>query len=105
MRTKRGRYIAAAALAVAAVVSGGFALVAVLALFAWRWLWRRRPRPLHGRVVVITSATSGRGIALAEECVRLGARAVLCAGDEHEMEAMRARLLKSAAPDASSTRR
>ncbi|GAC1613555.1 MAG: SDR family oxidoreductase [Ktedonobacteraceae bacterium] len=44
---------------------------------------------LHGRVVLITGSSRGLGLATAEEFARHGARLVICARDEQELERAR----------------
>ncbi|ADV66824.1 SDR family NAD(P)-dependent oxidoreductase [Deinococcus maricopensis] len=66
-------------------------LLAGLGLLAWS----RRPRPLAAlsdRVVLITGGSRGLGLALAQECARLGARLVLTARDEQELDRARVTL-------------
>ncbi|HWG85799.1 MAG TPA: SDR family NAD(P)-dependent oxidoreductase [Deinococcales bacterium] len=64
--------------------------VAALALaLASRARRARHPRePLHGKVVVITGASSGIGRAVAIECARRGAQVVLAARHKDDLEAV-----------------
>ena len=55
-------------------------------------LRRRRAIDLRGQVVLITGGSRGLGLALAEEFACQGARLVLCARDERELEEARARV-------------
>lgn len=53
-------------------------------------LWRQmRAIDLRGQVVLITGGSRGLGLAIAEECARQGARLVLCARNEQELERAR----------------
>ncbi len=55
-----------------------------------RALWRRlRVIDLRGQVVLITGSSRGLGFALAQEFARQGARLVLCARNEYDLEKAR----------------
>jgi short-subunit dehydrogenase len=71
-----------------------FALAAAgLAVLAPRLRRRRRPRTtLRGAVALVTGGSRGFGLALARELGRRGARPVICARDEEELERARATL-------------
>lgn len=56
-----------------------------------------RVRGLRGKVVVITGASRGLGLALAEEMARRGARLVLVARDRFELDRARRMLLENGA--------
>jgi short-subunit dehydrogenase len=56
-----------------------------------------RMRGFRGKVVVITGASRGLGLALAEELARRGARLVLVARDKFELDRARRKLLESGA--------
>lgn len=58
---------------------------------------RRRSEYFRGKVVLITGSSRGLGLALAEELGRRGARLVLTARDEEELDGARRRLLESRA--------
>ena len=61
-------------------------------LFAsWRFA-RRKATDMHGQVVLITGSSRGLGLALAEEFALQGARLVLSAHDEQELEQARQKL-------------
>ena len=61
-------------------------------LFAsWRFA-RRKAGDMHGQVVLITGGSRGLGLALAEEFALQGARLVLSARDEQELEQARQKL-------------
>lgn len=53
---------------------------------------RKTPSNMHGQVVLITGGSRGLGLALAEEFALQGARIVLTARDEQELEQARQRL-------------
>ena len=57
----------------------------------------RSGRSLRGKVVLITGGSRGLGIVLARELARKGARLVLCARDEHELEGASRELTASGA--------
>ena len=54
-----------------------------------RFLQRLKAIDLSGKVVLITGGSRGLGLALAEEFTRHGARLVLCARNESELERAR----------------
>lgn len=66
------------------------AVVGVL-LAAWRPS-QRKTATIHGQVVVITGGSRGLGLALAEEFALQGAKLVLCAHEEQELEQARQQL-------------
>jgi short-subunit dehydrogenase len=58
-------------------------------------LWRRlgvRPTDVRGKVVLITGSSRGLGFAMAQEFARQGARLVICARDERELNLAAERL-------------
>ena len=61
-------------------------------LFASRKFARRKAVDMHGQVVLITGSSRGLGLALAEEFALQGARLVLSARDEQELERARQQL-------------
>ncbi len=58
---------------------------------SWRFA-RRKAADMHGQVVLITGSSRGLGLALAEEFALQGARLVLSARDEQELERARQQL-------------
>src|SRR5947209_17061661 len=67
-------------------------ILAAKSLFAgWRFA-RRKAVDMHGQVVLITGGSRGLGLALAEEYALQGARVVLCARAEQELEQARQQL-------------
>ncbi len=58
-----------------------------------------RVRLLEGRGAIITGASRGLGLAIAEAYVHAGASVMMCARHQSELEASRARLEKRAEPD------
>lgn len=72
--------------------ASGWALAGELAVGYGLWkAWQRlRAESMRGKVVFISGGSRGLGLALARELTRQGARLVLCARDEQELE--RARL-------------
>lgn len=78
--------VGTAAVGIGAGVGMGFA--------GWA-LWRRlgaRPSEIEGKVVLITGSSRGLGFAMAQEFARLGARLVICARDDRELNIAEARL-------------
>ncbi len=61
-------------------------------LFAGRRFAQRKAVDMHGKVVLITGGSRGLGFALAEEFALQGARLVLSARDEQELERARQQL-------------
>jgi NAD(P)-dependent dehydrogenase (short-subunit alcohol dehydrogenase family) len=51
-----------------------------------------RLKPLRDQIIVVTGATSGNGLAIAEQAVRCGAAVVAAARNEAGLDALRARL-------------
>src|SRR5512146_1054511 len=94
-RTDWGKQVTRAALlgaAGSAAVGAGVGAGAALAGWA---LWRRfgsRPAEVRGRVVLITGGSRGLGLAMAQEFARRGARVVICARDQQELEAAEQKL-------------
>lgn len=83
--------------AVAGVVAAG---VGGLAIGLSRAIRRNRMTQSRGKVVVITGASRGLGLALAEEFGRLGAKLVLAARDSEELDRARLLLLSREAVEA-----
>ncbi len=64
----------------------------IKALFASLKFVQRKTVDIHGQIVLITGSSRGLGLAIAEEFALQGARIVLCARDEHELEQARQQL-------------
>ena len=68
----------------------GLAVAGIGMALAGREILRRsRPADLRGQVVLITGSSRGLGLAMAREFARHGARLVLCARTERDLEAAR----------------
>ncbi|HJS97530.1 MAG TPA: SDR family NAD(P)-dependent oxidoreductase [Terriglobales bacterium] len=83
------------AVRIGAGVTAGMATLAGVGvgLAGWKLYQRLRSgESIAGRVVLITGSSRGLGLALAEEFAAQGARLVICARDERELETARARL-------------
>jgi short-subunit dehydrogenase len=83
------------AVGIGAGVTAGMATLAGvgLGLAGWKLYQRLRSgESMAGRVVLITGSSRGLGLALAEEFAAQGARLVICARDQRELEAARTRL-------------
>ncbi|HEV2115015.1 MAG TPA: SDR family oxidoreductase [Terriglobales bacterium] len=83
------------AVGIGAGVTAGVATLAGVgvALAGWKLYQRvRSGESLAGRVVLITGGSRGLGLAMAEEFANHGARLVICARDQRELETARARL-------------
>jgi short-subunit dehydrogenase len=83
------------AIGIGAGVTAGMATLAGVGLGLAGWKIYQRVRSgesLAGRVVLITGASRGLGLALAQEFAMQGARLVICARDARELERARARL-------------
>lgn len=81
---------------VGGAIAAGAALLGVAAVAAVMSDVRRsRARRLRGKIVLITGSSRGLGLAMAEEFARLGARIVLTARDQDELERARQWLLAS----------
>ncbi len=75
-----------AAFGAAGMALAGVGAGAAVALAGWS-LWRRRNAlDLAGKVVLITGSSRGLGFAMAQECGRLGAKLVICARDQGELD-------------------
>ncbi|CAG0897716.1 unnamed protein product [Cyprideis torosa] len=61
--------------------------------FFWVWLEKRRRGTLHGKVVLVTGASSGLGKSIARKFYHLGSRVILSARNKAELEEFRAELL------------
>jgi len=91
MNPKKAVLITGAAVAGASLVCAGTTAAAL-----YRWMGRRaarRLRGLNGKVVLITGASRGLGLAMAEEFGRRGAKLVLAARDPWELERARQSLV------------
>jgi short-subunit dehydrogenase len=81
----------------AAVAGAGLLCAGTTAAVVYRWISRRtarRLRGLSGKVVLITGASRGLGLAMAEEFGRCGAKLVLAARDPWELERARTSLVE-----------
>jgi len=87
-KNAKGTLIGGAALAGAAALG-----TAALALALFRGIRRRRKEGLRGKIVLITGSSRGLGLAMAQEFGRRGARIVLTARDQDELERARVLLL------------
>jgi short-subunit dehydrogenase len=76
-----------------ALLAGGIGL-SVAGRALWRWL---RAMDLRGQVVVITGSSRGLGFAMAQEFARKGARLVICARNEGDLEKARRALVDQGA--------
>ncbi len=79
----------AAGMAVAGVGAG-----LGVGLLGWSWWRRRMAEDLAEKVVLITGSSRGLGFVMAQEFARKGARLVICARDEHELEWAREELTR-----------
>lgn len=84
---------------VAIIGAGGMALAGVGASVTAYALWRRltRGEDMHGKVVLITGGSRGLGLAMAREFAAGGARIVLCARDQRELDWAREELARGGA--------
>jgi short-subunit dehydrogenase len=83
------------AVGIGAGMTAGMATLAGVGvgLAGWKLYQRvRSGQSVVGRVVLITGSSRGLGLALAEEFAAQGARLVICARDQRELETARARL-------------
>lgn len=83
------------AVGIGAGVTAGMATLAGVGatLAAWKIFQRvRSGESLVGKVVLITGGSRGLGLAMAEEFASQGARLVICARDERELETARSRI-------------
>ena len=88
------------AVGIGAGVTAGVATLAGVGVGLAGWKLYERVRSgesMAGRVVLITGSSRGLGLALAEEFAGQGARLVICARDQRELETARARLETQAA--------
>ncbi|HEU5451728.1 MAG TPA: SDR family oxidoreductase [Terriglobales bacterium] len=83
----------------AIIGAGGMALAGVGASVTAYALWRRltRGEDMHGKVVLITGGSRGLGLAMAQEFAAAGARIVLCARDQRELDWAREELSRAGA--------
>ena len=80
---------------VAAATTAGITAAVGIGAGIAGWQLYRRMRPgadLSGKVVLITGSSRGLGLAMAEEFARKGARLVICARDQGELDCARLRL-------------
>jgi short-subunit dehydrogenase len=83
------------AVGIGAGMTAGMATLAGVGVTLAGWKLYQRVRSgesVAGRVVLITGSSRGLGLALAEEFAAQGARLVICARDQRELENARARL-------------
>lgn len=83
------------AVGIGAGVTAGMATLAGVGagLAAWKIYQRvRSGEGLAGKVVLITGGSRGLGLAMAEEFASQGARLIICARDERELEMARSRI-------------
>ncbi|HKW67349.1 MAG TPA: SDR family NAD(P)-dependent oxidoreductase, partial [Terriglobales bacterium] len=83
------------AVGIGAGMTAGMATLAGVGLGLAGWKLYQRVRSgesVAGRVVLITGSSRGLGLALAEEFAAQGARLVICARDQRELETARVRL-------------
>lgn len=92
MKAKKAVLVSGAAMAGAGLLCAGTA-----AAFVYRRISRKRARRLNGKIVLITGASRGLGLAMAEEFGRRGAKVVLTARDPWELERARQSLLERGA--------
>ena len=88
------------AVGIGAGVTAGVATLAGVGVGLAGWKLYERVRSgesMAGRVVLITGSSRGLGLALAEEFAGQGARLVICARDQRELETARGRLETQAA--------
>jgi short-subunit dehydrogenase len=78
----------------AAVAGAGLLCAGTTAAVVYGWMARRKARRLAGKVVLITGASRGLGLAMAEEFGRRGAKLVLTARDPWELERARQSLVE-----------
>ncbi len=81
----------------AAVAGAGLLCAGTTAAVVYGWMGRRAARRLSGlsgKIVLITGASRGLGLAMAEEFGRQGAKLVLTARDPWELERARASLVE-----------
>lgn len=100
LKHRRVRRFALLGVAASAALGVGVALAGTGLGFAGVALWRRlglRRQDVRGHVVLITGSSRGLGFALALEFARLGAKLVICARDQGELEAARKQLRWSGA--------
>ena len=84
---------------VAMIGAGGMALAGVGAGVTAYAVWRRltRGEDLHGKVVLITGGSRGLGLGMAQEFAAAGARLVICARDQQELDWAREELSRAGA--------
>jgi short-subunit dehydrogenase len=92
MKARNAILMAGAAVAGMGLLSAGTAAAVV-----YGQIGRRRARRLAGKVVLITGASRGLGLAMAEEFGRRGAKLVLSARDPWELERARQSLVERGA--------
>lgn len=80
---------------IAVLGAAGFAATGIGAGLAGVALWRKfgaRAADVRGQVVLITGSSRGLGFAMAQDFAQLGAKLVICARDERELEIARREL-------------
>lgn len=84
---------------VAMIGAGGMAVAGAGAALAGFAVWRRitRGEDMHGKVAVITGGSRGLGFAMAQEFAAAGARIVICARDQKELDWARQELARGGA--------
>ena len=94
-RAKKLRPLRAAAM----IGAGGVAVAGVGAGLTALAVWRRltRGEEMHGKVVLITGGSRGLGLAMAREFAAAGARIVICAREQQELDWAREELARAGA--------
>ena len=99
MKTSKAAVIGGAAMAGAAVLGAG-AITAIVSNVVRRRATGKSRRQLSGKIVLITGASRGLGLAMAEEFGRFGAKLILTARDLQELNRARSLLVEKGAAEA-----